>query len=476
MWHKSNFKTFSKTFFFLIKGQKSRAFKTKFFFCLTKVEKTKKTGDAKVDKKAPKTITTRMKEKRNKNNVLLSQKKEKNKTKRTKWKMEKKGDEQNEEWKIQEEDTNQERESRRERKRKGDTQKRCSKRKRENFFKKCKKNKNEHIFSKREKTFLHTKRFQLKIKAEKSISCFSKKRKVDAGVQETLSTKLREEIQQLRMNHDSKHREIDTEVKAKEPRREMEQVLELDEANEIIRWSSWPCEGRPEGSGRTQEQPALLVSIPNRRRIQDDKRNRCADACVNSGITHGRPYSSPRAGNPVVEGSIEDPRILSGDVQCQRSDWDVWGSNKLNQRCWLAEAVAAFTVGDQSSQRVRWATSGAKCLSRSTGPQPWPCRARGHTTKRKDETIQTTTWTTHHQTPQRSTTQHSTSWRSATDATLPGHREHTGGSRQDTHGTPVLITIRRPWVAQPHEHAHATQVTDTSCKQQGWRPNSLVAE
>ena len=85
------------------------------------------------------------------------------------------------------------------------------------------------------------------------------------------------------------------------------------------------------------------------------------------------------------------------------------------------------------------------------------------------------TWTTHHQTPQRSTTQHSTSWRSPTDAMLPGHREHTGGSRQDTHGTPVLTTVRRPWVPQPHEHAHATQDTDTSCEQ-GWRPNSLVAE
>ena len=71
------------------------------------------------------------------------------------------------------------------------------------------------------------------------------------------------------------------------PRRAMEQVLELDEANEIVRWSSRPCEGRPEGSGRTQGQPALLVSIPNRRRIQDRRlRNRCADACVNSGITH----------------------------------------------------------------------------------------------------------------------------------------------------------------------------------------------
>ena len=60
--------------------------------------------------------------------------------------------------------------------------------------------------------------------------------------------KLREEIQQLRMNHDSKHREIDTEVKTKDPRRAMEQVLELDEANETVRWSSQPCEGRPEGS------------------------------------------------------------------------------------------------------------------------------------------------------------------------------------------------------------------------------------
>ena len=86
--------------------------------------------------------------------------------------------------------------------------------------------------------------------------------------------------------------------------------------------------------------------------------------------------------------------------------------------------------------------------------------ARGHITKRKDETIHTTTWTMHHQTPRRSTTQHSTSCRSATDAILPGHREHTGGSRQDTHGTPVLITIRRPWVAQPHEHADAQTTRD----------------
>ena len=70
-----------------------------------------------------------------------------------------------------------------------------------------------------------------------------------------------------------------------------------------------------------------------------------------------------------------------------------------------------------------------------------------------------------HNTPRRSTTQHSTSWRSATDAILPGHREHTGGSRQDTHGTPVLTTVRRPWVAQPHEHARA-DARDTQCEHQ----------
>ena len=41
----------------------------------------------------------------------------------------------------------------------------------------------------------------------------------------------------------------------------MEQVLELDEANETVRWSSQPCEGRPEGSERTQEQTAREQEI-----------------------------------------------------------------------------------------------------------------------------------------------------------------------------------------------------------------------
>ena len=70
-----------------------------------------------------------------------------------------------------------------------------------------------------------------------------------------LSTRgLREKIQQLRMNHDSKHREIDTEVNTKDPRRAMEQVLELDEdKTKTVRWSSRLCEGGPEGSGTNTE-------------------------------------------------------------------------------------------------------------------------------------------------------------------------------------------------------------------------------
>ena len=103
--------------------------------------------------------------------------------------------EQSEKWwkkedeKNEEEDTNQERETRRKKDEKGRYTKEVFKKEAREMQKK---NKNEQIFSKREKTFLHTKRFQLKIKAEKSIS--------------------------------------------------------------------W--------------------------RIQDDERNRCADTCVNSGITH----------------------------------------------------------------------------------------------------------------------------------------------------------------------------------------------
>ena len=85
------------------------------------------------------------------------------------------------------------------------------------------------------------------------------------------------------------------------------------------------------------------------------------------------------------------------------------------------------------------------------------CCARGHMTKRM-------TW----QTPQtrHNSAQHElalcdrchAAWASGAHGWVPaGHPRH-------THGTPVLITIRKPWVAQPHEHAHAIQVTDTSCQ------------
>ena len=124
-----------------------------------------------------------------------------------------------------------------------------------------------------------------------------------AGVQETLSTKLREEIQQLRMNHDSKHHEIDTEVRTKDPRRAMEQVLELDEANETVRWSSRPCKGRPEGSGRTLEQPALLVS----------NSEQCADACVNYNITHA---DRTAAREQEIQSSKEALRSSNPEWRC----------------------------------------------------------------------------------------------------------------------------------------------------------------
>ena len=35
------------------------------------------------------------------------------------------------------------------------------------------------------------------------------------------------------------------------------------------------------------------------------------------------------------------------------------------------------------------------------------------------------------------------------------------GPGMDTRGTPVLTLVRRPWAAEPHIHAHATQATDT---------------
>ena len=64
------------------------------------------------------------------------------------------------------------------------------------------------------------------------------------------------------------------------------------------------------------------------------------------------------------------------------------------------------------------------------------------------------------------TNKHSTSWRF--DLVSPSRLDHPSGSRQDTH-VHWGRHDGRPWVAQPHEHAHAAQVTDTSVEH-GWRP------
>ena len=68
----------------------------------------------------------------------------------------------------------------------------------------------------------------------------------------------------------------------------------------------------------------------------------------------------------------------------------------------------------------------------------------------------------------RQTDKHSTSWRS--DVPPPC----LGGSPVNTHGTPVLSSVRRPWVAQPRPRAGAgdTQASSTRCGQQGRRPPS----
>ena len=138
-------KHFRKPFF--IKGQKSRLFKTKVFFWTKKWKRQKKTGDAKVDKKAQKNHYNQKEGKTEQEKCAPLPKKREKQNKENKVKNGEKGDEKNEEWKIQEEDTNQERETRRERKRKGDTQKRFSKqKKRLNIF-----------FEKRENLFAHEK-------------------------------------------------------------------------------------------------------------------------------------------------------------------------------------------------------------------------------------------------------------------------------------------------------------------------------
>ena len=188
----------------------------------------------------------------------------------------------------------------------------------------------------------------------------------------------------------------------------------------------------------------------------------------------GLGLSRSRPKNPVVEGSIEDPRILNRDVQCQGSDWDVWRCNKLNERCWSTGTVAAFTVGDQSYQRVRWATSGAKCLARSTGPQPWPCRGGvREDTQQNVRTRQSTRQrgrctTRHHNAAQLSTARVGALrpmpivWASGHGWVPAGHLRYTRAAYdQEAVGG---STSR----ARPRDTSHRHRLW-------GWRPNSLIA-
>ena len=147
-------------------------FKTKVFFWSKKLKRQKKTGDAKVYKKSSKNHHNQKEGKTEQETCALPPKKEKQQNKENRGKN---GEKMKIE-KIEEEDTNQDRETRREREK--EIHKRGVKKEaRELCKKKCKKKEWTH-FSKIEKTFSHTKRFQLKIKAEENICFFKKKGKV----------------------------------------------------------------------------------------------------------------------------------------------------------------------------------------------------------------------------------------------------------------------------------------------------------
>ena len=73
----------------------------------------------------------------------------------------------------------------------------------------------------------------------------------------------------------------------------------------------------------------------------------------------------------------------------------------------------------------------------------------------------------------RQTNRHSTSWRSDVPPPCLGGASH-GCVPVNTHGTPVLIQVRRPWVAQPRPRTRAgdTQTSGMKCEKKGCRPPS----
>ena len=103
--------------------------------------------------------------------------------------------------------------------------------------------------------------------------------------------------------------------------------------------------------------------------------------------------------------------------QTRSHDWtpSKWRTRRL---CWSTERFTCRVYFSRS--RSGWTARSRRCVEIHSYFNP--SRALHNSTRRPLDGTTTRT-----------------SWRSATDAILPGHREHTGGSRQDTHGTPVLL-------------------------------------
>ena len=118
---------------------------------------------------------------------------------------------------------------------------------------------------------------------------------------------------------------------------------------------------------------------------------------------------------------------------------------------------------EQSCQSHKWCEVSLK-IDRATVVSMSRSGVREHSTKRNDGIIYRPC-TTHHNPP------------------CLGGASH-GWVPVNTHGTPVLTSVRRPWVAQPRPRAHASDTRRETRSasnnggehRDGWRPNSLVAE
>ena len=78
----------------------------------------------------------------------------------------------------------------------------------------------------------------------------------------------------------------------------------------------------------------------------------------------------------------------------------------------------------------------------------------------------------------RQTDKHGTSWRSDVPPPCLGGASH-GWVPVNTHGTPVLTSVRRPWVAQPRPRAHASDTrreTRSANSKYADHPNMIVAQ